>query len=408
MYPPFFFHHLTSCISPPPSPCARPSRLHAALQDRSYFEALDAADEFAKNRAAFVMPKASPKSGRAEAIYLCGNSLGAMPVKTREYVCAELDKWGEFGVDGHFEEPIPWVSVDESVRDGSARLVGALPSEVCVMNSLTVNLHLMMAAFYKPDKASGKVKVLVEGKAFPSDMHMLQSQVRFHGLDPADAIVTLDPRPGEVTLRTEDIIATIEAKKGELALVLMSGVQYYTGQFFDIKAITSAARAAGLPCGWDLAHAVGNVPLNLHDDGPDFACWCTYKYLNSGPGNIAGCFVHERHGSYKSLAEFNRFAGWWGHRKSDRFEMDHAFIPSEGAQGFMCSNPPVLCCAALRASLDLFDGAGGVPMLRAKSEQLTGLLERLLDDLDQDPRLKGQVMRTRAWCFTTARLFFFS
>ena len=315
-----------------------------------------------------------------------------MPTKTREYVGAELDKWAKHGVDGHFEEPLPWVSVDESVRDASARLVGAKPSEVVIMNSLTVNLHLMMVSFYRPDKATGKVKVLVEGKAFPSDMHMLQSQVLFHGLDPNEAIVKLEPREGEVTLRTEDVVATIEAQQGEIALVLMSGLQYYTGQAFDIKAITACARGCGLPVGWDLAHAVGNVPLNLHDDGPDFACWCTYKYLNSGPGNIAGCFVHERHGHHADLASLPRFAGWWGHRKEDRFVMDHTFIPSAGAQGFMVSNPPVLCCAALRASLDVYDAAGGVPALRGKSERLTGLLERLVDGLAaEDPRLAGQV-----------------
>ena len=320
---------------------------------------------------------------------MCGNSLGCMPARAREYVVAELDKWAQWGVEGHFEEPFPWVTIDESVKDASARLVGAKPEEVCIMNSLTVNLHLMMVSFYRPDAATGKVKILVEEKAFPSDMHMLESQVRFHGLDPAEAIVKLTARPGEVTLRTEDVVEVLARRKGELALVLMSGVQYYTGQLFDIAAISAAAREHGVACGWDLAHAAGNVPLRLHADGPDFACWCTYKYLNSGPGNIAGCFVHERHGSHGSLATLPRFAGWWGHRKEDRFFMAHEFVPSAGAQGFMCSNPPVLCCAALRASLDCFEEAGGVAATRRKSLLLTGYLEALLD---ADEVLKKEVV----------------
>jgi kynureninase len=222
-------------------------------------------------------------------------------------------------------------------------------------------------------------------------MHMLQSQVLFHGFDPETAIVKLEPKEGEVTLNTADVIDTINKNKDEIALVMMSGVQYYTGQRFDINKITSAARAAGIPVGWDLAHAAGNVPLSLHDDNVDFACWCSYKYLNSGPGGIAGCFVHERHGSHESLASLPRFAGWWGHRASDRFDMNHEFIASPGAQGFMLSNPPVLCVAALRASLEVFDEAGGVNALRRKSLKLTAYLERLLKDFDNDPLLKNKV-----------------
>jgi len=362
-------------------PRKRIERLAAELKvgetDEQVALRLDEQDSFAELKTRFEIPPA--KAGtttRDQAIYLCGNSLGCMPRRAREYVGSELDKWSKFGVDGHFEEPFPWVTIDESVRDASARIVGAEPQEVCVMNSLTVNLHLMMVAFYRP--TAEKFKILVETKAFPSDMHMLESQVRFHGLDPDVAIVRMCPREGELTIRTEDIAQTI-ASEPQLALVMMSGVQYYTGQRFDIRQVTAAAHEAGIPIGWDLAHAVGNVPLSLHEDGVDFACWCSYKYLNSGPGGIAGCFVHQRHGAAPDLKSGPRFAGWWGHRKSDRFDMSHTFIPSPGAQGFMLSNPPVLCCATLRASLDVFDEAGGVAALRGKSELLTAYLELLLD-----------------------------
>ena len=387
------------------------SRLGYEAWDERIVEILDSEDELKGMRRHFHIPPSSSSSLSLESlsqatnveksIYMCGNSLGCMPIRARHYVSAELDKWATLGVEGHFDEPLPWVSIDESVRDGSARLVGAKREEVVVMNSLTVNLHLMMVSFYRPNKLSGKVKILVEEKAFPSDMHMLESQVRYHGLDPEEVIVKLAPRPNDLTLRVEDIIETITrlgdpsrasassltasnedevpVGTGELALVLMSGVQYYTGQFFDIEGISKAARQAGAMCGWDLAHAVGNVPLNLHDDGPDFACWCTYKYLNSGPGNIAGCFIHERHGSHTDLESLPRFAGWWGHRKEDRFLMAPKFVPSQGAQGFMCSNPPVLCCATLRASLECFEEAGGIVAIRRKSILLTGFLEELLE-----------------------------
>eukprot|EP00616_Rhizochromulina_sp_CCMP1243_P006600 CAMPEP_0118966414 /NCGR_PEP_ID=MMETSP1173-20130426/3888_1 /TAXON_ID=1034831 /ORGANISM="Rhizochromulina marina cf, Strain CCMP1243" /LENGTH=442 /DNA_ID=CAMNT_0006915191 /DNA_START=27 /DNA_END=1355 /DNA_ORIENTATION=- len=346
----------------------------AELTARQVAEELDARDEFRQLRSRFAIPPS--KAGPKPSIYLCGNSLGCMPLKAKDYVVEQMDKWAATGVDGHFEEPFPWVTIDESVRDGMARIVGAQPQEVCVMNSLTVNLHLMMVAFYRP--TSAKFKVLVEAKAFPSDAHMLESQVRHHGLDPEEAIIKIGPREGEVTIRTEDVLNIIQSDQ-QLALVLMSGVQYYTGQRFDLKTITAAAREANVPVGWDLAHAVGNVPLSLHDDDVDFACWCSYKYLNSGPGGIAGCFVNERHGSAPDLTSGPRFAGWWGHRKSDRFDMSHTFIPSTGAQGFMLSNPPVICCSTLRASLEVFDEAGGVQKLRSKSEVLTAYLEALID-----------------------------
>ena len=314
-------------------------------------------------------------------MYLCGNSLGLQPRRCAAYVNAELVKWQRRGVEGHFpatiyeaDQPLPWVTVDETCVESLARVVGAKPVEVATMNSLSSNLHFMMVSFYRPTQA--RHKIIIEAKAFPSDHHACESQIRFHGFDPATSLVEIAPRAGEETLRTEDILACVREHGATTALVMLSGVQYYTGQAFEIGPVTAAARAEGCCVGWDLAHAVGNVELKLHEWGPDFACWCTYKYLNSGPGSIGGCFVHERH-KEKGFDELPRFAGWWGHRKDDRFVMNPEFVPSPGAFGWQLSNPPVLCLAALRASCELFDAAT-MPRLLRKSRMLTAYLAELL------------------------------
>jgi len=341
-----------------------------------YADAADAEDPLREFRSEFLFPPtedgAEFRDAGAQAVYLCGNSLGLQPKGVEAEVRGELDKWAKYGVEGHFKPRLPWVTVDETPIESMARVVGAKPVEVAVMNSLTVNLHLMMVPFYRP--TSERHKIIIEKHAFPSDWQAVASQIRHHGLDPATSLVEAAPREGEETLRTEDVLALLEREGASTALVMLSGVQYYTGQLFDIRAITAKARAAGCRVGWDLAHAVGNAPLHLHEWGPDFACWCTYKYLNSGPGSIGGCFVHERHAGDASL---HRLAGWWGHRKADRFAMASDFKPSDGAFGFQLSNPPVLCIAALRASLALFDRAT-MPALRRKSLALTAFLRHLL------------------------------
>eukprot|EP00927_Polykrikos_kofoidii_P076997 TRINITY_DN73996_c0_g1_i1.p1 TRINITY_DN73996_c0_g1~~TRINITY_DN73996_c0_g1_i1.p1 ORF type:complete len:453 (-),score=71.36 TRINITY_DN73996_c0_g1_i1:82-1440(-) len=338
-----------------------------------FAQQMDRQDPLAEMREQFHFPLAP--SGKAS-LYLCGNSLGLQPKSTQAFVIEELEKWQRFGVEGHFPSvnPVrPWVTADEDCRDDMAEIVGALPVEVAIMNSLTVNLHFLMIAFYRP--TNKRFKILMEGKAFPSDKFALQSQASFHGHNPDDAILEVLPRDGETILRTEDILARITELGDELSLVMFGGVNYYTGQLYDMEAITAAGKGVGANVGFDLAHAVGNVPLELHRWGCDFACWCNYKFMNSGPGNIGGAFVHER---YKDDASLTRLVGWWGHRKEDRFEMEHKFVPSQGAQSFMNSNPPVLCVAALRASTDLFKKAT-MPALRAKSVQLTAYLETLID-----------------------------
>mmetsp|Transcript_14108 Transcript_14108/g.21108 ORF Transcript_14108/g.21108 Transcript_14108/m.21108 type:complete len:454 (-) Transcript_14108:100-1461(-) len=349
---------------------------------RTFAEYWDTEDALRDYKQEFVFPPAPPSSPRDTCIYLCGNSLGLQPRGLQAQIQIQLNKWSEQGVEAHFDQPTPWVSIDDIVVDSMANLVGALPSEVVVMNSLTANLHLMMSAFYKPNEK--RFKIMTEKRAFPSDTHAVVSQIKFHGLDPAVALVEVAPREGEVTLRTEDILATIREHGDSLALVMLSGVQYGTGQFFDIPTITKETHAVGAVAGWDLAHAVGNVILSLHEWDVDFACWCTYKYLNSGPGCIGGCFVHERNGRVTreedgSYSFMNRFSGWWGHRLEDRFQMDPEFIPVEGAYGFRLSNPPVVCVACVRASLDVFDKAG-MPALRAKSVRLTAYLEYLIKE----------------------------
>jgi kynureninase len=328
----------------------------------------DAADTLAPFRSRFRLPM---HQGEAVA-YFCGNSLGLQPLAVADYLKQELDDWAEHGVEGHFRGQRPWFHYHKFFTEKTARLVGALPHEVVVMNNLSVNLHLLMVSFYRPQGA--RYKILMEAGAFPSDMYAVESQVRFHGYDPADAIIELAPRDGETYLRTEDIVQTIEAAGASLALVFFSGVQYYSGQAFDMKAITAAAHHAGALAGFDLAHAAGNLELHLHDWQLDFAAWCTYKYLNSGPGNVSGVFIHERHGLNP---ETPRFAGWWGHKEDIRFRMQKGFVPEPGAAGWQLSNAPVLGMAAHLASLDIFDEAG-MRNLAAKSRKLTAYLEYTL------------------------------
>ena len=317
-----------------------------------------------------------PRHGGAEMAYFCGNSLGLQPKGARACVDEAMDKWAREAVEGHFLEPAPWMPYHELVRDGLASVVGAQPAEVVAMNSLTANLHLMMVSFFRPD--AQRNMILMEAGAFPSDRHAMASQLAFHGLSPDTHLIEVEPDREDGTGSNNMIsMAAIERaiadNRDRLALVLWPGVQYRTGQAFDLHVIARLGHAAGAVVGFDLAHAVGNLPLQLHDSGADFAVWCHYKYMNSGPGAVAGCFVHERH----AHSNRPRFAGWWGHDQATRFRMGPEFVPTPGADGWQLSNPPILGLAPLRASLDLFARAG-MPALRAKSERLTGYLEQLI------------------------------
>ena len=312
-----------------------------------------------------------PLHGDGSQAYFCGNSLGLQPKGARAMVEEVLDKWARDAVEGHFLEPAPWMPYHELVRAGLAEVVGALPAEVVAMNSLTANLHLMMVSFFRPTRE--RYAILMEAGAFPSDRHALESQLHFHGLDPAEALIELEPDESDGTISMAAIERAIVRNASRLALVLWPGVQYRTGQAFDLPEIARLAHSAGAVAGFDLAHAVGNLPLRLHDGDADFAVWCHYKYMNSGPGAVGGCFVHERH----ALTERPRFAGWWGHDQATRFQMGPAFSPTPGADGWQLSNPPILALAPLRASLDLFARAG-MGALRAKSTRLTGYLESLI------------------------------
>ncbi len=331
--------------------------------------AMDERDPLKEFRKNFWIPKTAEGE---ECIYLCGHSLGLQPKTAATYVEQVLKDWAQLGVEGHFRAKNPWMPYHRLLTEQTAELVGARPLEVVVMNSLTVNLHLMMVSFYRP--TPGRHKILVEQGAFPSDQYAVKSQIRFHGLDPAKSLIELTPREGESCLRDEDIDSLIEREGDEIALLLLAGVNYSTGQAFDMAGITRAGHAHGCVVGFDLAHAAGNLPLNLHQWGPDFAVWCSYKYLNGGPGCIAGCFVHERHGRAWDIP---RFAGWWGHDERIRFEMGPDFQPMAGAEGWQLSNPPIVSLAVLRASMEIFHQAG-MERLRAKSMSLTGYLEFLL------------------------------
>ena len=334
---------------------------------------MDAEDPLAKYRPMFHIPKA--KNGK-DCIYFCGNSLGLQPVMTKDAVMQELEDWKNMGVEAHFHGKHAWMPYHEFMTNSAAKLVGALPSEVVIMNALTVNLNLLMVSFYRPTKE--RFKIVIEGTAFPSDQYAVKSQILFHGFDPVTALIELKPRAGEDTIRTEDVEALIAREGKSIALIMLGGVNYYTGQLFDMARITKAGHGQGCMVGFDLAHAAGNAVLKLHDWGVDFACWCSYKYLNSGPGSTAGAFVHERHGKSPDLP---RFAGWWGHDKKTRFKMGPDFHVMEGAEGWQISNPPILSSAPVRASLDLFAEVG-MEKLRAKSLKLTGYLEFLLDSIN--------------------------
>lgn len=336
-----------------------------------FAQQMDAADPLKSYRNRFHFPTFTNKPVR----YFTGNSLGLQPKSTRDFINRELDDWAKWGVEGHFHGTNPWFRYHEFLTEKTARVVGAKPIEVVVTHSLTTNLHLLMVSFYRPE--GKRKKILCESKAFPSDLYALETQVRFHGLDPETDLVGMDPREGEHTLRTEDILAKIAELGDELALVMFGGVNYYTGQLLDMEAITKAGHAVGATVGFDLAHAAGNIPVKLHDWEVDFAAWCSYKYLNSSPGGVSGMFVHEKHARRPELL---RFAGWWGYDKETRFQMEPGFKPMAGAEGWQLSNAPVLGMAAHWASLEIFDEAG-MDSLREKSEKLTGYLEFLLDEL---------------------------
>ena len=349
------------------------------------------ADPLRKFRDQFYLPK---QANGDDVIYLTGNSLGLQPRRTREYIEQELKDWAELGVEGHFHAKNPWMPYHEFVAESLARVVGAKPTEVVAMNSLTVNLHLLMVSFYRP--TADRYKIIIEKGAFPSDQYAVDSQIKFHLSEPfslargqfsaakpqshRDALIELSPRDGENLLRTEDILETIDREGDSVALILLGGVNYYTGQAYDMQAITAAGHKKGCVVGFDLAHAAGNLELHLHDWDVDFAAWCSYKYLNAGPGGIAGAFVHERHADSFDLP---RFAGWWGHDKKTRFLMGPDFVPMKGAEGWQLSNPPIFQLAALRASLEIFDEAT-MPALRKKSEKLTAYLEHLLSQIETD------------------------
>ncbi len=341
---------------------------------------LDEEDVLAPLRERFCLPADADGESLA---YLCGHSLGLQPIKAREYVSEELDLWAKRGVHGHFEGDRPWYSYHETLSADMAALVGARPDEVVMMNALTVNLHLLMVSFYKP--SMDRFKILVDHEAFPSDRFAVDSQIRFHGYEPRTGKILLKPREGEDAIRTEDVVDLVNREGRRIALVLLGGVNYVTGQALDMAAITRAAQRVGCLVGFDLAHAAGNIPLELHDWNVDFAVWCSYKYLNSGPGGVGGAFVHQRHGSRTDLP---RFAGWWGHDPETRFALMPDFKPQPGAAGWQVSNAPILAMAACRASLELFREAG-MPALRAKSERLTA---KLLEWLGEIPPDKLQVI----------------
>jgi kynureninase len=335
---------------------------------------LDSEDKLNKYRDEFIFPKVNGK----KVIYFTGNSLGLQPKRTRAYVDEVMDDWANLAVEGHFYAEKPWWDYHERLAKPLGKIMGALPSEITVMNTLTVNLHLLMVSFYRPTKE--RYKIICEEKAFPSDQYMFQSQVNFHGYKADDALVEIKRRDGEHNIRTEDVLAKINEVGDELALVLIGGVNYYTGQVFDMKTITAAGHEAGAVVGWDLAHAAGNIKLELHDWDVDFASWCSYKYMNSGPGNASGCFVHEKHHNNRDLP---RFAGWWGHNKERRFKMEPIFDPAPGAEGWQISNIPILSLAPYLASVEMFDEIG-MDAIIDKRDKITCYLEYILDEISKE------------------------
>jgi len=336
---------------------------------------LDQEDPISYLRNEFHIPR--DKEGK-EWLYFTGNSLGLQPKITSKYIEQELDDWANFGVEGHFEAKNPWLSYHELLTDTMAKVVGAKPVEVVVMNTLTTNLHLLMVSFYQPSKT--KYKIIIESDAFPSDRYAVQSQLSFHGFDPEEALIEWKPKEGKELLELEDLKSILDSQGDEVALLLIGGVNYYTGQYLDIKKIAELGHAKKCMVGIDLAHGAGNIQPNLHDSSIDFAAWCTYKYLNSGPGSLSGLFVHEKHAQRKDLP---RFAGWWNHNKETRFNMRQPFDVMSGAEGWQLSNPPILSMAAIKASLDIFEKVG-MDALVKKSKKLTGFFEYLVNEIASD------------------------
>ncbi|ASU34647.1 kynureninase [Mucilaginibacter xinganensis] len=344
------------------------------FQNTSQFaDLLDEQDPLKNFRSKFLVPQHKGK----DTLYFCGNSLGLQPVTAQHNINGILQTWQNLAIEGFFAGEDPWLGYHKKLTHTLSSIVGAKSEEVTIMNSLTVNLHLLMVSFYKP--TGKRYKIIMEGSAFPSDQYALASQVKFHGYDPKDSIIEIFPRDGEFTLRTEDILEVIDQHASDLALVLFGGINYYTGQCFDMLSITAAAHKAGAYAGFDLAHAAGNVVLKLHDWDVDFACWCAYKYMNSGPGGISGIFVNEKHFANPYLS---RFEGWWGFKQDERFLMPHDFKPEVGAAGWQLSTSPVVLLALHKAALDIFEEAGGIEPLRIKSELLTAYLEFLINDIN--------------------------
>jgi kynureninase len=341
--------------------------------NRAYAKQLDSEDNLNKYRNEFLFPKVNGK----QVLYFTGNSLGLQPKRAKAYVDEVMDDWANLAVEGHFYADKPWWDYHERFAAPLGKIVGALPSEITVMNTLTVNLHLLMVSFYRPTKS--RFKIICEEKAFPSDQYMFQSQLAVHGYSTDDALVEIKRREGEHNIRLEDVLAKIEEVGDELALVLIGGVNYYTGQVFDMKTITAAGHKAGAIVGWDLAHAAGNIKLELHDWNVDFASWCSYKYMNSGPGNASGCFVHERHHN----SDLPRFAGWWGHNKERRFKMEPQFDPVHGADGWQISNLPILSLAPYLASVEMFDEIG-MDVIIQKRNKITAYLEYVLQEIGKE------------------------
>ena len=341
----------------------------------AFAKEMDTSDELSHFKQKFHLPATS--EGK-ELIYLCGNSLGLQPKATKEYILQELEDWKNLGVEGHMHAKHPWMPYHEFLTKKMAKIVGALPTEVVVMNSLTVNLHLMMVSFYKPTRE--RYKILIEYSPFPSDIYAVKSQLEYHGFHPETDLIQLQPEPGTDIVTLDQYKSILESEGEKIALVMVGGVNYYTGQLYPLKEMTELAHDKGIKVGFDLAHAAGNVQLDLHDVGCDFAIWCSYKYLNSGPGSLSGCFVHERHSFDFSLP---RFAGWWGQDKATRFKMGPDFNPIPGAEGWQLSNPPILSMAAIMSSLDLFDEAG-IDRLVAKSKTLTAFTEFLIKQIKSD------------------------
>jgi kynureninase len=340
-----------------------------------YAQNLDQVDILYSFRERFLFPQHNGKN----ACYLCGNSLGLQPKSVGYLMNLELEDWAKYGVEGHFKARNPWFSYHSMFTERLAKIVGAKKNEVVAMNTLTVNLHLLMTSFYRPE--GKRYKILMEAGAFPSDQYAVESQVRMHGYDPEDAIIEIAPKEGAYIIEEEDILKVISDTNGELALVMIGGVNYYTGQFFDLKKISEAAHRVGAYVGFDLAHAVGNIPLQLHDWNVDFACWCSYKYLNSGPGGVGGAYIHEHHATNPNVF---RLAGWWGNDEETRFKMEKGFVPKKTAESWQMSNAPVFNMVAHHAALDIFDKAG-MAALREKSEKLTAYLEFLLNQITNLP-----------------------